>query len=174
MNQSTTMAAGEAAALGVVRTSLNAEGVLAKAREASRRGRLPGFEAGGDGGLFSVLAFATPFDRRLVAHVDAGEGGSVVRFALRLRPLMPLVFLGVTLTTIWPGVWITESMLESYFPGSWIARYTWWWYMPLTVLPLPWAGWSMWRKSAAAALASAHEAIAALAKELGGTIESAG
>jgi len=154
-----------------VRTPLAPDQVAAKAQEASRRGRLPGFERGGDGGLFSVVAFASPFDRRLVIRADAAEGGTLLGFALVLKPLMPLVFLVVGITTIWPGVWITESMLESYFPGSWIARYTWWWYVPLSTLPLPWAGWSMWTKSAREALASAEETIAAIAKETGGTIE---
>lgn len=154
-----------------VRTPMSAAQVLAKAKEASKRGRLPGFEERGDRGLFSVLAFASPLDRRLVVTDHAGDGITLLRFNLVLRPLFPLVFIVVAVTTIWPGVWITESMLESYFPGSWIARYTWWWYIPLSVLPLPWAGISLWRKSSAEALASAHETIGNIAKEVGGSIE---
>jgi hypothetical protein len=158
-------------ALAAVRTTLSSAQIVAKAKEASKRGRLPGFEDRGDHGLFSVVAFASPLDRRLVVTDHPSDGATLLRFKLLLRPLLPLVFIIVAVTTIWPGVWITESMLESYFPGSWIARYTWWWYIPLSALPLPWAGISMWRKSSAEAIASAHEAIAIIAKEVGGSIQ---
>jgi len=160
-------------ALAAVRTALTPAQVLAKAKEASKRGRLPGFEERGDGGLFSVVAFASPLDRRVVvtATPDGGDpAATLLRFRLLLRPLLPAVFLLIAATTIWPGVWITESMLESYFPGSWIARYTWWWYIPLSALPLPWAGISMWRKSSAEAIASAREMVENIAREVGGSI----
>ena len=158
-------------ALAAIRTPLTPSQIIAKAKEASKRGRLPGFEERGDRGLFSVVAFASPLDRRLVVTDQPADAATLLRFKLVLRPLLPIVFIVIAVTTIWPGVWITESMLESYFPGSWIARYTWWWYIPLSALPLPWAGISMWRKSSAEALASAHEAIASIAKEVGGSIE---
>jgi hypothetical protein len=154
-----------------VETPLPPEAIVERLAFASRRGRLAGFEAAQGGGLFGVAAFGQPFDRVLIAEVERGDGGSTLEFRSALLKKWPVIFIVVTLFTIWPGVWLTNSLFITYFPSyPWWGVQTWMWYLPLTVLPLPWMVKSMWRKSEAAAHDSAHRAIRKIAAEIGGRI----
>lgn len=152
---------------------------LTRLSHAARRGRLPGFLQDGPDS-FRVRVFGDPFDRRLVGRILPGPDGSRLTFSLRTLPLLPLVFIAIGITTVWPGIWLTASMLETYYPPSkdWIP--IWWWYLPLTALPLPWVARSMWRKSQATAARETRETLskieAAVAQEppSGGAIPGEG
>ncbi len=144
--------------------------MVARLERQARRGRIADFEPGAFGGLFAVEAFATPFDYRVVAHAerasvgDGGAAGTRLRFALVRLKKIPWIF-GVTLAlTVWPGVWLTHSLLQTYFSwyNAWTTSMPWLtyaWYLPLTAGPIPWM-WRTWtRKSRAMAEASAAETI---------------
>jgi hypothetical protein len=156
-------------ALPRVRTALAPEAIVARLDFASRRGRLAGFRPGP--GLFSVAAFGQPFDRVLIADARGEEGGTVLEFRSALLLKWPAIFIAVTLFTIWPGVWLTDSLLSTYFASyPWWGLRTWMWYLPLTVLPLPWMAKGMWQKSEGLAHDSAHRAIRKIAAEVDGRI----
>lgn len=155
-----------------MRTSLGADAVVARVRALSKRGKLPGFEAGGHGGLFSCAAHGSVMDKRLIALADpAGAGaGTRLRWSLRLDRRIP-VTLGVLLVvSVWPGLPITDSLLRTWF--DWYARIfapdrsvkTWMWYLPLTVLPAPWVWIALKRKTDVLTAAAAREAIEKIAR----------
>lgn len=152
-------------ALPAIATPLDAGECSLRAERLSKQGKLAGYAPGP--GLFSCAAFGAPFDYRLLAEHTAGS----VRFrAQRLRKL-PTIYAGVLALTVWPGVVLTHSLLNTWFswyPQVWWA--TWAWYVPLTLLPIPWAWRTVARKSRASALGHAHEQIARLAQALDGEL----
>lgn len=157
----------EGAGLPAVRTPLTPEEILSRLDQASRRGRLPGFVRGGHGGLFAAAAFGQPFDKVLVATATpAPGGGTALAFRTKLLPKMPAVFAVILALTVWPGVRIMDQLI----PASWGWIPTWWWYIPLTVLPIPFAWRAAMRKSNASAAESARSAIDQIAQETGGSV----
>jgi hypothetical protein len=152
--------------LPAIESSLAPEAVMGELRTLSERGRLAGF-AGRDDRTFECDAFGAPFDRTLVGTLTPGPGdvGTMVSFTSVLKRRLPCVFAIVLITTVWPGVWLTDRMLNLYF--SWYDFRTWMWYIPLTVLPLPWAWVKMIGRSNTAAHASSLETIEKLRKALG-------
>jgi hypothetical protein len=153
-------AAPSSPALPTLRTALDAAAILARLDAAARRGRLPGLVAPAHRALFEVREFGEPFESTLVATLVDGE----IRFALRLRPTMPLVFVLIVALTIWPGVWLTESFLAVLGGSFW--RWTWWWYLPLSVVGGAWALRSAWARSRATAALEAPRIIERIAGEL--------
>jgi hypothetical protein len=113
----------------------------------SRAGKLPGFKrtspTSGE-----ARVFGQPFDSDLLVSAIDAPGGSVVRLSTRLRRKIPVLFAVVGVATVWPGVWLTDSLIQTYFSGAsnWVVK-TWMWYLPLAIIPLPFAARSMWRKS---------------------------
>jgi hypothetical protein len=151
--------------LPLVRTDLAPAEVLARLETLSRRGRLPGFQRGGRG-LFSVEAHGHPFDAELIAEaVPANPRGGELRFRLRMRRRMPAVFAVVLLATIWPGVYFMDELM----PGEWgwISRTVYWWYLPITALPIPWIWRGLMRKSRSSNRSEAEEAIRKIAAAVG-------
>ncbi len=149
---------------------------LERLDRASRRGRLPGFEALGPntrGCLrFEVAAFGEPVDHRLIGAVseqDGASGGAAITFESKPRWKMPVFFLISVVVSIWPGLPIVDGLI----PASWGWWPTWTWYIPLCLLPLPFIP-RMWRKSQAAAAKSAHEAVRKIAAELDAQIFDSG
>ncbi|MBX3403707.1 MAG: hypothetical protein KF699_09895 [Phycisphaeraceae bacterium] len=147
---------------------MEAEAIVARLDEAARRGKLPGFSAarsgrgGGAGGtLFTITDFGSPFESIMVATVVRADSGTHLSFEVRLKPLMPAVFAAVLVVTVWPGVWLTDSLLRTY--SSWYMSLPDWatyaWYLPLTVPFCPPAFMAAVRKSRAAAAAEARELI---------------
>lgn len=132
---------------------------------AARRGRLPGFRANPEDGSFRVRLYGGNFDRMLEGKALSAGTGSSVSFRVRLLPGMPLAFAGISLATVWPGVLLMDSMLLTYYPPSqnWIP--TWWWYIPLTALPLPFAARKVWRASNALATEDLHKTLLSIARE---------
>lgn len=92
-----------------------------------------------------------------------GSATTMLTFEVRLKPLWPTVFVVAMVLAIWPGVMLTESLLASIFQHTpWMWAYTWWWYMPLSIVGCPWAIWDVFRKSRRGAKVSARAAIAGI------------
>ncbi len=143
--------------LPVLTTTLAPSEVLDRMLALAKRGKLAGYAAlprhprGLPGAAFRVSAFGQPYDRELIASVapdPAGQGGSRVEFESRLLRKLPAIVIVVTLLTIQPGMWLTDSMLRLYF--SWYRIETWWWYLPLVALSVPML-WKQFKRSEAAA-----------------------
>lgn len=160
--------------------SLEAQSVVALLDEAARRGKLPGFSpvravGGGtvDGPLFTVTDFGSPFESVLMATAARADSGTRLSFDVRLKPLMPAVFLAVLAATIWPGVWLTDSLLRTY--SSWYMSLPDWatyaWYLPLTVPFCPPVFLAAVRRSRVSADAEARELIGKVAALLGARTE---
>jgi hypothetical protein len=156
-----------------LRTSLAADAVRVQLEAAARRGKLPGWRAevrgSGTSELFAVTDYGTPFESVLTARVESeGAAGTVLSFTSAIKPAMPLVYAVVLVTTVWPGVWLTDSMLRSYFSGY--SYKTWMWYLPLTAPFVPWAMWAAWKKSRTSGRAGAEESIRTIAGLIGGEV----
>lgn len=158
--------------LPAVQTGLSRDQVLERLRTASRRGRLAGFEAPAKaGGLFCAAAFGKPFDETLIG--DAKElpgGGTTLRFRTRLLPTLPAVYMAVLLLTVWPGAYFMDELIAQFLPGLWSPWVTYWWYVPLTAIPIPWVWRGLRRRSRAAAHDAAHVAVRKIAAEVEGVI----
>ncbi|MBX3353709.1 MAG: hypothetical protein KF684_12320 [Phycisphaeraceae bacterium] len=138
-------ASGEVVAL---RSPLGAKGAIDACEKLARSGKLPGFERDAETAC-RARVFGQPFDRDL--FIDAAESagsGCIVRLRTQLRRRVPVIFVLVGVLTVWPGVWLTDSLIQTYFSAAqgWAIK-TWMWYLPITILPLPFAAKSMWRKS---------------------------
>lgn len=167
-------AAGATGTLPVVRSPLSVDDVLARVREASKRGRMPGFvvpSASTSSPMpdFHVNAFGTPFEADLLARLESAvptTGPTDIHFELQQRRAGLLGFIALLVLSVWPGVLVVDSMI----PGEWGWPNTWYWYIPLTALPIPWAIRSIRRKTLASTTASAHEMIEKIRAEVDGTI----
>jgi hypothetical protein len=155
----------------VIRSPLAPERVLDAFRAASRKGNLAGFRtsppaspaAGALGCICDV--FGAPFDRELrITIAPAASGGSELRFDTKLRPGFPLAAVVMMALALWPGVWLTDSLLVTYF--SWYPRAAWFtpaWYLPLMLLCVP-VLIKQCRRSEAAAAAHTGEVLDKLAR----------
>lgn len=141
--------------LPALRTPLDDAAILQRLEHAARRGRLPGFERGGGGGLFRVAAFGTPFDHDLLATSEPDGEGRRVSFTIRVRPLMPALLALALVLTVEPGRYFLDAMI----PGEWGWIDTRWWYYPLTILPIPFIWRAAFKRSRATSLAHAREQI---------------
>jgi hypothetical protein len=129
----------------------------------ARRGKLPGYRALSDSS-FRVDAFGNPFDADLIATITSTDPLEL-RFTLRVRRMFPLVFALVTLLTIWPGVLITDSLI----PGEWGWWPTAYWYLPLTILPIPLIVRSLRKKTRVSTRAHAQKQIRTICQALSAT-----
>lgn len=146
-----------------LRAPMSAEQVVGALETAARRGRLPGFSPVSGG--FRFRDFGAPFECELAATTTPlPSGGTSISFAIRIRPVPPWIFGIVLAVSIWPGIYLVDSMLKHYF--SWYDFPTWWWYLPLTVPTSPWALMSALKKSRASGEAEARELISKVASEL--------
>lgn len=138
----------------------------------ARAGKLPGFRrvspTSGE-----ARVFGQPFDRDLLVSAIDAPNGCVVRLATRLRRKTPIAFGVVGVATVWPGVWLTDSLIQTYFSGAsnWVVK-TWMWYLPLSILPLPFAARSMWRKSRDTAAEHFAELQQRIASIVGASMDS--
>ncbi len=150
-----------------IATDLDSNEIAKRARRQSERGKLPGFVATTPDGLYEANAFGNPFDYRLIASHAPGK----LSFTMKIKRKMPIIFWAVMAFTVWPGVLFTDSLLNTWF--GWYPNETWItfaWYIPLTVLPLPWLHKAVMARTRLAALVHAHEQIHAIAKSLGGEV----
>ena len=167
-------AGGDKKGLASIETGLSEAEVVERLRTMSKRGRLPGFESEG-ARLFRATAQGAYFDRMLVGRVQREGSASRLRFRMMTAWAVPAIVGTVLAVTIWPGVWLTDSMLVTYW--AWYGEQTskmWWltyaWYVPLTVIPLPWACRKAWDKNNEAARASAVELIERMSGALDGRV----
>lgn len=163
-----------------ISTEMTREQVLATLTERAKRGKLAEFAKGNLGKIpcdFSVDAPAVPFDYRLVATMSdqkAPTTGTLIELRLVRLSKMPILFALILAVTIWPGVWLTDSMLTTYFGwySSWTQSMPWLtyaWYLPITALPIPWMWKRMCKKSAAESSISGGEMVESITQALNGT-----
>jgi hypothetical protein len=138
----------------------------------ARAGKLPGFQRLAPTSCTARI-FGQPFDRDLIVDAADSASGSVVQLSSRLRRKFPAIFILVAIFTIWPGVWLTDSLIQTYFSGasSWMIK-TWMWYLPLSIIPLPFAAKSMWRKSQSAAAEHFAEVQQRIAQSVGASMDA--
>lgn len=130
-------------ALPTIRTSRDAESIFAALDKLSLKGKLPGYEQI-DERRFKVALFGDPFDRDLIATITPDErGGSVLTFNTKLHAKAPILLIVSIVVSIWPGVVLMDSLI----PASWGWWPTWWWYLPLVIVPLPIFLPRIWKKS---------------------------
>jgi len=148
-------------------TPLTPEAVVARLDTLARRGKLAEFRPGAHGWLFELTAFGEPFDHTLQARSARHDDATTITYALRIKPKLPWIFAIILAVSVWPGVWLTDSMLRTYWTGYDFV--TWMWYLPLTILPIPWMWKRLLSKSRLAAGAHAKE----LAERIRAELESA-
>jgi hypothetical protein len=148
-----------------IATALSRDEVLTRLDRLARRGQLPGFTRGGGGGLFSVDVHGQPFDAVMLASAEGREGATVLRMHVRMHRRLPVIFAIVLAATIWPGVYFTDQLI----PGEWGLIRTEWWYLPLTVVPIPWVWRALMRRSRESNRAEAEETLKKIAAEIEGT-----
>lgn len=140
---------------------------MARLLSLAKRGKLAGFVERTDAPLFEVEAHGTMFDFRLESTHHAGTNGGELRFHLRPLWKTPGIIAAVTILAAGPGLWLTHSMMLTYF--SWYHLSFLWtavWYEGLTILPMPWILIRAWKKSKAAAMEHAVETISKIAAAL--------
>lgn len=156
-----------------LRASLAPRAAIDACERLARAGKLPGFERDGELACRSRV-FGQPFDRNLfITAAEAANGGSVVRLRTELRRRVPVIFAIIGVATVWPGVWLTDSLIQTYFSAAqtWLIK-TWMWYLPLAIIPLPFAARSMWRKSQAQAAEHFAELQERIAQAVGASRDS--
>lgn len=152
-----------------IRTPLAPDEAMRRLHAMARGGNLPEFENHGPV-AFSAIAFGGTYDRTIDGFITGGaDGGSEVRITSRARYRLLAIVAVVYALATWPGAWITESMLQTYFPDSLVANYTYWWYIPLMILGVP-ALVGQWRSSQRAARQSEAELAERIAKALDGSV----
>lgn len=150
-----------------IESPLSPEAIVDRLDKLSKRGKLAGFAKGTPPTLFETAAFGNPFDYRLLASTAAAGTGTRLSFALKLPPKVPIIYAIVIALSIWPGVWLTHSMLITYFSWYKLSMLgTCAWYLPLTILPLPWMYKKQFVGSRVAATADAAELIQKIAPDL--------
>jgi len=159
--------AGGEAPLATLESSRTRAEVLDRLANAARRGRLAGFRRLEGGASFEFDAYATPFDYRGIGTIEprADGAGSVIRFETRVRRKMVVIAAVVLIATLWPGLPLTESMIDTYWAWHRVHVQTWWWYVPMWALGLPWV-WSAWKKCRREAEGEARQMIAKIEQEL--------
>jgi len=163
------------APLPEVSTTHYAPEILQRLEDAARRGKLAGFQAVGQR-AFEVEAFAIPFEHVLIGTVTpamprtdedgasqatdthGASTGSSIHFVARMPWRMPTVWLVILLVTIWPGLPLTELLIDMVCPAGW-WEYTIYWYLPMSIVSLPLTMWWGFKKSSLMARASARKVI---------------
>lgn len=159
-------------ALPVVRSPVSPATVIERLEATARRGQLPGFEPAShtNESAFVISDFGHPFESRLLGSIWADGSGCRIGFRSNLKTRLIWVFAAILVLTVWPGVWLTDSMLRTYFSSYTIQ--TWWWYLPLTVPFVPLSLRSAIRRSRASAAIEALGLIEKVATALGGRVSA--
>jgi len=141
-----------------IQTGKGADAVFESLLKLSKQGKLAGY-AHETGAKHAVVdAHGNPFDSDLVIEYADGE----IRLNLMMRKKMPAIFMALLLITVWPGLPLTDSFLYSF---GWYERLmgesiqTWMWYLPLTILPIPFVWKSSIKKSRVSAREHAMETV---------------
>lgn len=166
-------------AWGELTTPHAREEVLLAMRALSKAGKLAGLSEakatksrngeGGEGELFRVSAFAAPYDRELIAYACADASAQThLKFVPKVLWGIPIMMIVLSVLSVWPGVWLTDSMIRTYFTSY--DYNTSLWYIPLTVLSLVWFAVTSTRKSSREARQSAQEAMEKVQAALPGSV----
>lgn len=139
--------------------------IRAKLDISARRGRVPGLHAGSGEVLFHVDGCGTPFEHHLIGRGAAEDGGTRIRFALERQKRMPIIFAALLIVTIWPGVYFMDQLI----PGEWNWIKTEYWYLPLTIVPIPW----FWRSTARKSLKIATDDATRIIEKIRAEFQSA-
>lgn len=153
-----------------IQSPKSSQEIVSLLEKLAKKGKLPGFESQGikDGGLFRVDAFGVALDYDLIAHSSTHSEGTELGFHLVSQRKFHIIMAISIVITIWPGMWMTDSMLRTWFTSYDFA--TWMWYVPLMILPLPWLWYSATQKSKKAAAEHAVEQLATIAGCIEGTV----
>lgn len=158
-------------ALPELSSPLSGVEIVAKLDASARRGKLPGFHKSESDILFKLTDFGTPFESILEARATPSDIGSDLRFTPKLKPTMPWIFIAILVVSVWPGVWLTDSMVRTYFTSY--SDVSFWvtcaWYLPLTILPAPFAFMQAVKKSRR----TAHEESLMLIEKIRGLVGTA-
>ncbi len=132
-----------------LRSSLPPEQALNALVKLSRKGKLAGFDQL-DNLTFRLQIFGNPYDHAMIGRITPADSGSSIELTTRLLRKLPTIMIVVFVLATWPGVWLTQSMMDIYFPGTLVAKYTTIVYIALMVLSIP-ALWKQFTKSQTAA-----------------------
>lgn len=160
-----------ARALPVLHSPLDPSTAMERLGALAKRGKLPGFEdrseadrvSHSDTHAFRVLVFGNPYDRELLGAITPQGEGSKTELESRLLRKFPTIVVVVMALALWPGVWLTDSMLATYF--SWYPNNFWItaaWYLPLTLLCIP-VLWKQFKKSEAGCATETAELLKKIA-----------
>ncbi|MFK7884039.1 MAG: hypothetical protein AB8F26_07655 [Phycisphaerales bacterium] len=139
--------------------------VRARLGKLSKSGKLAGFEPGLGDRIASFTAYGAPFD----GCVDVVRSDVGLEFVLRMPRKLPALFAAALIVSVWPGLPLTEAFLQGF---GWYERLTsgwfqtWMWYLPLAVIPAPFALMKAISNSRKTALAHANETIDRLRPKL--------
>jgi len=153
-------------ALPAIVTALPEPDIRARMTGLAKRGKLPGHADSAAGATFTADLFGEPLDYTLTARTSREGDSSTIRFTATMKPRTPAIFWALTLLTIWPGQWMTDSMIRTYFTSY--DFNTWLWYAPLFILPMPFLWLRMLKKSKLAAADHAAELLERIATETNG------
>ncbi|MFO0787728.1 MAG: hypothetical protein U0573_15430 [Phycisphaerales bacterium] len=151
----------------VIHTPATGTKINEKMLSLSRAGKLPGYKPAAEG--FHALAYGWVYDFDLVAAFTPQGSGTSVKFALAVRPKMPWIVAAALLLSVFPGVWVTHSMLSIYF--SWYPGELWKtcaWYLPVSILPIPW----VWKRAMDRSRVAAEESGLELIERIGAALEA--
>jgi hypothetical protein len=149
----------------VVVTGLAPRAVMERLSKRAKMGKLAGFAAEPGGMSFTILVSGGIYDHVLRGRVAAEGTGSRLTFELEILKKMPIAAVAVVVLTFFPGLYLTDSMLTTYF--EWYRIETWWWYVPLGLLMIP-VLWKQYRVGSAVARVDAGELIGVVAREVEG------
>ena len=145
----------------------------------AKQGKLAGYARQTER-AFTLDAAGGIYERTLSATIISDSADqddhTEIWFEGKLKRTIPIVVIVVLVFTIWPGVWLTDSILSTWF--GWYRLGIWWtsaWYIPLTLLAVP-AFWAQFKKSERESWDDAHKAIEKIARvgdgEVAGTSHS--
>jgi hypothetical protein len=85
---------------------------------------------------------------------------------------MPTIFAIIIIASIWPGVYFMDELIAQLLPSLWRPWVTYYWYLPLTILPTPFLWASVMAKSRRTMREHADATLANIAKETAGILVS--
>lgn len=158
----------DGASLPILSSPYSAPEIVARLDALARRGKLPGFQrTPNQPTLFEMTDFGTPFESVLAATATPSAVGTDLAFQSRMKRGTLWVFNIALIVSVWPGVWLTDSMIRTYFPSYPLSfGGTCAWYLPLTILPAPLALLSALRRSRTTAHAEALSLITSIANAI--------
>lgn len=133
----------------------------------AKQGKLAGYQKQTERS-FTLDAAGGIYERTLIATIISDTADkdehTEIWFEGKLKRTIPIVVIVVLVFTLWPGVWLTDSILSTWF--NWYRLGIWWtsaWYIPLTLLAVP-AVWAQFKKSERESWEDAHKAIEKIAR----------